>query len=233
MVRAVDGTKKEKIDNRPDFDTCKMQFREATIFISDNFRGSVYTNWTWLKERLNLTLKPDVIPSRQLNESKQKSYVIGAAASVWDDASQSLVGIIREYMPQILDRLPEASCHACKNNFRVYSNRLPAVSEMWKQFWTVKSSRLNTLRNEQRECVADIYRNARDRFQYVLSPECYDSGIVLARYTREVFMPELYERIDAIYNKAMTGYVETIINSLPDLVASRCYCSVCHQKVEL
>ena len=232
MVKVTETTKKT-IDGRPDFDTCKMQFREATIFISDTFKGSIYSTWTWLKDRLNLTFKPGIVPSRQLNESKQKGYITGAATSAWDESSQDLVGIIREYVPSILDKLPEAHCRSCKSPFRVYSNGLPVVSEMWRQFWTTKSSRLNSLKNAKRETITNIFRDARDKFQYTLSPECYDGDIVLVQYTREVFSPELNERMDTIYNKAMTSYVETIINSLPDMVASRCYCSVCHQKVEL
>lgn len=232
MVKAMESGKRGS-DNRPDFDACKMQFREATIFISDTFKGSVYTTWTWLKDRLNLVFKPDVMPSRQLNESKQKGYVTGASTSVWDESSQDLVGIIREYIPSVLDRLPESSCHSCKNHFRIYSNGLPVVSDMWKQFWTTKAARLNALKIERRESVTNIFRDARDRFQYTLSSDCFEDNVVLVKYTREIFTPELHERIDAIYNKAMTSYVETIINSLPDMVASRCYCSVCHQKVEL
>jgi hypothetical protein len=235
MVKAPEAANRGRriTDNRPDFDTCKMQFREATIFISDSFKGSVYVTWTWLKDRLNLVFKPDVIPSRQLNESKQKGYVTGSATSIWDEASQDLVGIIREYIPQILDKLPESSCRSCKNHFRVYSNAIPVVSDMWKQFWITKAARLNSLKTEKREYITGIFRDARDKFHYTLSPECYDGETVLGQYKREVFVPELNERIDNIFSKAMTSYVETIINSLPDMVASRCYCSICHKKVEL
>lgn len=233
MVKDLNSIQSQAI-KRPDFDTCKMKFREATVNIANDFANSSCDIWLWLKKRLDFVFEEGVVVSRQLNETKQKSYISSGAAAIWNESTQGAIGIVREYIPGILDKLPEAKCEKCGNPFRVYSNGLKVVSGGWKKFWTTKAHQINALKIEQQNAMVRLFRDARSKFKYTLNQSCYgDNGEVLQEFHKDVFFPELLERIQKVYNVAFAEYVETVINGLPDMVSSRCFCAACHAPVQL
>jgi len=223
-----------KTDKRPDFDQCKLKFREATVNIANDFALSVFDIWLWLKKRLDFVFEDGIVVSRQLNETKQKSYVMSGATGIWNNSAQGAVGIIREFIPNILNRLPEEKCRKCKTPFRVYSSGLKVVANGWKQFWAVKANDINKLKLEQQRLIIQLFRDTKAKFKYTLSPACYDAnGEVLPNFHANAFSPELTERVEAIYNCAFAAYIETVINTLPDMVYHKGLCAGCHNPVQL
>ena len=219
---------------RPDFDQCKLKFRETTVNIANDFSISVFDIWLWLKKRLNFVFEEGVTVSRQLNETKQKSYVIAGASGIWNQSAQGGVGIIREFIPTILNKLPEDKCAKCNTPFRVYTSNLKVVSNGWKQFWALKAPEVNKLKTEQQRALIQLFRDTRAKFKYTLSPDCYDdAGVVLPEFHGSVFSTELAEKVEAIYSCAFSAYIEAVINTLPDMVYHKSLCAGCHNKVQL
>lgn len=225
---------KKNIDSRPDFDQCKLKFRETTVNIANEFALSVFDTWLWLKKRLDFVFEDGIAASRQLNETKQKSYVVSGATGIWNNSAQGAVGIVREFAPVILNKLPEDKCKKCNTPFRVYSSGLKVVANGWKQLWAIKANEINKLKNEQQRAVIQLFRDTRAKFKYTLNPSCYnESGEILPQFHNNAFSPELVERIEAIYNCAFTAYIETVINTLPDMVYHKSLCAGCHKPVQL
>jgi len=234
MVRESRLPKKNESDSRLDFDQYKMKFRETTVNITNDFTNAICDIWTWTKKRLDYVLEDGVLASRQLNDTKQKSYILSNASAIWNSSSQSAIGIIRSYVPIILNKLPEAKCAKCNNPYRVYSSALKSVESGWKEFYITKSEDLAKLRAEQQTAILKLFREARLKFKYTLSTTCYDEkGQVLERFHKDVFLPELMNQIEQVYNFALNNYIETVINALPDMARCKCLCAGCHAPVQL
>jgi hypothetical protein len=235
MVKDTKVAKKSNIaDSRLDFDQYKLRFREATVNIANDFASATCDVWTWLKKRLDYVFKDGVVTSRQFNDTKQKSYITSGAAAIWNETSQAAIGIIRAYVPNILNKLPEAKCHKCGNPYRVYSAGLKAVENGWQQMQIIKNSEISKLRLDQHAAMVGLFRDARTKFKYTLSPACYDeNGQVLPRFHKDVFMPELMTQIEQVFNFALNCYIETVINALPDMTRCKCLCAGCYAPVQL
>lgn len=230
----VQGTKTTKADKRPDFDQCKLKFRETTVNIANDFSIAVFDAWLWLKKRLDFVFEDGITISRQLNETKQKSYVIAGASSIWNDSAQGAIGIIREFIPNILNKLPEDKCKHCQAPFRVYTSDLKVVSNGWKQFWAIKAPEINKLKTTQQQEIIQLFRDTRSKFKYTLSASCYGKdGKVLPQFHGNSFSPELTQKIEDIYHYAFTAYIETVINTLPDMVYHKSLCAGCHKPIQV
>lgn len=230
----VQDTRAAKVEKKPDFDQCKLKFRETTVNIANNFSISIFDMWIWLKKRLDFVFEDGITISRQLNETKQKSYVMAGASNIWNNSAQGAIGIIREFIPNILNKLPEDKCKHCQAPFRVYTSDLKVVSNGWKQFWAIKAPEINKLKTTQQQEIIQLFRDTRTKFKYTLSSNCYgDTGEVLPQFHGDSFSPELIERVETTYNYAFAAYIETVINTLPDMVYHKSLCAGCHKPVQI
>lgn len=217
---------------RPDFDSCKRKFREETIALSGQFCSSMYETWSWMKHRLSLSFIDGVMATRHLNEPKQKSYLLSGGEEIWCKNSQALLGMVREYIPSVIEVIQDGYCPNCDNAIKIYSNKNAEVAERWRSFKKVKGQQLEFCQNERVQEMLSLLRVARKKFKLGFSKKCYDTGGDLAQeFKKEKFLPELVENLGAIWSKCSDRYIEIVIDNLPDMISSRSYCSICHAEI--
>lgn len=230
MVKVV-AIKKE--DEARSIMECERLFRKATVKVATDFSEEAYDIWTWTKKRLRLTRAEDVVPSRHHSESKQKIFVCSGAESIWESTSLSLFSLVREYIPTVLDTVPNNICPVCGENIKIYSNRIRIIRETWDSFFEVKKDSIELERKKRLDELVELFRGTRIKFKLVLSPKtCYDSNkYVLPQYKKTSFLPELQEKWDKILIKSINEYIKAIIVGLPDMVACDNKCEGCGTQI--
>lgn len=221
-----------KTEDRPDFETCKKRFREETIILSNQFSMATIEVWNWMKQRLSLLFIDGVLTTRHLNEPKQKSYLISGTEGIWEKNSQALLGMIREYIPSVVEVIQDGYCPNCDNVIKIYSNNNAEVAERWKNFKRTKMQQLEFCQNERVQDLLGLFRVARKKFKLGFSKKCYnENGELNDEFQKTSFLPELVEKFGNIWTKSSDRYIEIVITNLPDMMASRSFCSICHAEI--
>jgi hypothetical protein len=226
------GRTTETRQDRPDFETCKRKFREDTILLASQFSSAIIDVWGWTKQRLSLSFVDGVMTTRHLNEPKQRSYLASGSEGIWERNSQSLLGMVREYIPSVVEVIQDGYCPNCDNMIKIYSNSNAEVAERWRAFKKVKTQQLEFCQNERVQELLALLRTARKKFKLDFSKKCYETeGDLSEEFKKENFLPELVERLGGLWIKCSDRYIEIVISNLPDMMASRSYCSVCHAEI--
>lgn len=231
MFKVAVASKSEK----KDFTDYENEFRQLTIELSMQFANEVYNIWGWIKKEMNLTFDKNITPTRYYNESKQKNYVMSGAKSIWNNSTQQSFSLIREYIPSILEKVPDINCPQpnCKNKFKFYSNKFKVVAVMWEKFWVLKKTLLNIEIETRQKELLELARFTRRKFKLVPNPqECYDSNkYLLPRYRKENFLPKLQEKYNKLLEKNIRSFITIVIEKLPDMLAASYSCVECHSKI--
>ena len=222
---------------RKDVSECERQFREKTVKISMDFSNKVYDVWSWVKQRLHLTLADGITPTRHHSEGRQKDYIVTGAEGIWDSTSQTLFSYIREHTPIVLEKVPDMVCPSpgCGNKLKIYSNKIKAVRDTWGKFWAAKNTLLDIEKSLRCEALVNLSRNARKKFKLVPdTSKCYDKNLnLLPEFDKKVFLPELTGKLNGIIDGTMKNFVAAVIEGIPDMVECECRCSQCKNAITI
>lgn len=218
-----------------DFEEYERMFRDTTVEIAQGFSSEIHDVWAWTKQRLSLVTAPDAVITRHHGDGKQRSYIESGADAIWEKTSQSLLGIVRQYVPVVVSKVEDVRCpnQDCDNIIKKFSNREPAVQKAWGRFWEVNKTTIGIERQKYVNDIVDLVRVARRRFKLVFSPTCLDkSGNPLPNFQKDIFLPELITKLNAAWLASTKKYIEAVIQYLPEMVSFGIRCCKCKTRIE-